>query len=139
MSGSGEKRGMVAETPQHCRTGSGGRAGRERVEPNPGGERVPSPALRTIQIISPGVLVCSSDVCNYITRSPKHLDDHQLRQEIDMTTQLSTKIAALAVALMVNSLMIGGVAYLFSGQIHQPTLLTTMAKSSPTNAVAPTI
>ncbi|HEY3656873.1 MAG TPA: hypothetical protein VGL34_18025 [Steroidobacteraceae bacterium] len=56
-----------------------------------------------------------------------------------MTTQLSTKIAALAVALMVNSLMIGGVAYLFSGQIHQPTLLTTMVKSSPTNAVAPTI
>jgi len=56
-----------------------------------------------------------------------------------MTTQLSTKLAALAVALMVNGVMIGGVAYLFSGQIHQPTLLTTMAKSSPTNAVAPTI
>jgi hypothetical protein len=31
-----------------------------------------------------------------------------------MTTQISTKLAALAVALMMNSLLIGGVAYLFS-------------------------
>jgi Mn2+/Fe2+ NRAMP family transporter len=35
-----------------------------------------------------------------------------------MTTQLSTKFTALAVALIVNCAMIGGVAYLFSGQIH---------------------
>jgi hypothetical protein len=51
------------------------------------------------------------------------------RQEKTMTTQLSTKLAALALALMVNSMMIGGVAYLFSGQIHQQTM-TTLAKSS---------
>ena len=38
-----------------------------------------------------------------------------------MTTQLSTKLAALAVALMVNSVMMGGVAYLFSARLHQPT------------------
>ena len=37
-----------------------------------------------------------------------------------MTTQLSTKLAALAVALMVNGMMIGGVAYLFSARLHQP-------------------
>jgi uncharacterized membrane protein YjjP (DUF1212 family) len=36
-----------------------------------------------------------------------------------MTTQLSTKFAALAIALILNGLMIGGVAYLFSGQIRQ--------------------
>jgi hypothetical protein len=40
-------------------------------------------------------------------------------QEIDMTTQLSTKLAALAVALTLNSMMIGGIAYLFNGQLHQ--------------------
>ncbi|MGO8857668.1 MAG: hypothetical protein ACLQO1_18440 [Steroidobacteraceae bacterium] len=35
-----------------------------------------------------------------------------------MTTQLSTKFAALAGALIVNCMMIGGVAYLFGGRIH---------------------
>jgi hypothetical protein len=34
-----------------------------------------------------------------------------------MTTQFSTKLAALGIALMVNGMMIGAVAYLFSGQI----------------------
>jgi hypothetical protein len=38
-----------------------------------------------------------------------------------MTTQLSSKLAALAVALMINGMMIGGVAYLFSARLHQPT------------------
>jgi hypothetical protein len=31
-----------------------------------------------------------------------------------MNTQISTKLAALAIALMMNSLLIGGVAYVFS-------------------------
>jgi hypothetical protein len=31
-----------------------------------------------------------------------------------MNTQISTKLAALAIALMMNSLLIGGVAYLFN-------------------------
>ena len=35
-----------------------------------------------------------------------------------MTTQLSTKFVALAVALIANCMMIGGVAYLFGGRIH---------------------
>jgi hypothetical protein len=36
-----------------------------------------------------------------------------------MNTQISTKLAALAVALMMNSLIMGGVAYVFNGQFHQ--------------------
>jgi uncharacterized membrane protein YsdA (DUF1294 family) len=36
-----------------------------------------------------------------------------------MTTQLSTKLAALAVALMVNALMLGAVGYLFSAQLSR--------------------
>ncbi len=35
-----------------------------------------------------------------------------------MNTQISSKIAALAVALMMNSLILGGVAYLFNSQPH---------------------
>jgi len=36
-------------------------------------------------------------------------------KEIHMTTQLSAKLAALGVALVVNGMMIIGVGYLFSG------------------------
>jgi len=36
-----------------------------------------------------------------------------------MTTQISSKLAALGVALMMNILMIGGIAYLFNAQLHQ--------------------
>ncbi len=39
-----------------------------------------------------------------------------------MTTQISTKLAALSVALMMNGGMSGAVAYLFNGQIHTPTV-----------------
>jgi predicted membrane-bound dolichyl-phosphate-mannose-protein mannosyltransferase len=35
-----------------------------------------------------------------------------------MTTQLSTKLAALALALSVNVIMMGGVALLFSADAH---------------------
>jgi hypothetical protein len=47
-----------------------------------------------------------------------------------MTTQISTKLAALAIALTVNSIMIGAVAYLFSGHLHQNTPLTSVAHIS---------
>jgi hypothetical protein len=47
-----------------------------------------------------------------------------------MNTQISTKLAALAVALMMNSLIIGGVAYLFNGQAHQPTAVTSLAHTA---------
>jgi hypothetical protein len=36
-----------------------------------------------------------------------------------MNSPLSSKLAAFAVALMMNSLLIGGVTYLFEGQIQQ--------------------
>jgi hypothetical protein len=40
-----------------------------------------------------------------------------------MNTQISSKLAALAVALMMNSLLIGGVAYLFNAEVgRQPTM-----------------
>lgn len=38
-----------------------------------------------------------------------------------MNTKISAKLAALAIALMMNSLIIGGVAYLFDVQ-NQPNL-----------------
>lgn len=45
-----------------------------------------------------------------------------------MTTRLSAKLAALVIALMVNTLIIGGVAYLFEAQTHEHTSLFSMAK-----------
>ncbi|MGA2189734.1 MAG: hypothetical protein ABSH33_14470 [Steroidobacteraceae bacterium] len=54
-----------------------------------------------------------------------------------MTTQLSTKFTALAVALIVNCAMIGGVAYLFSGQLHDTTAVQALAqKSAPATPAA---
>jgi hypothetical protein len=47
-----------------------------------------------------------------------------------MTTQISTKFAALAVALMMNGLIIGGVAYLFNGSLHQHTSLVSVAHTA---------
>ena len=76
------------------------------------------------------VLACTSDVCNYITKSPKHLDDTY--QENIMTTQISTKLAALAVALMVNGALVGGVAFLFNSQLqHQVTALSVAHRAAP--------
>lgn len=45
-----------------------------------------------------------------------------------MNTQITTKLAALAVALMMNSLIIGGVAYLFNGQLHQHTAIGALVQ-----------
>jgi hypothetical protein len=41
-----------------------------------------------------------------------------------MNTQISTKFAALAIALMVNGFLIGGVAYLFNSQLPQNAAIT---------------
>ena len=57
-----------------------------------------------------------------------------LRQETLMNTQISTKLAALAVALMMNSLIIGGVAYLFNAQSHEHAVVTLVQAAAPTNA-----
>jgi hypothetical protein len=56
-----------------------------------------------------------------------------------MTTQLSTKLAALAVALMVNGMMIGGVAYLFSASLHQPTTANGTVTTTSARSIVPTI
>jgi hypothetical protein len=56
-----------------------------------------------------------------------------------MTTQLSTKLAALAVALMVNGMMIGGVAYLFSAQLHHPIAVKALGATTSMHAALPTI
>ncbi|HWG70016.1 MAG TPA: hypothetical protein VN692_11420 [Steroidobacteraceae bacterium] len=45
-----------------------------------------------------------------------------------MNTQISSKIAALAVALMMNSLILGGVAYLFNSQPHSHAVVMSLAQ-----------
>jgi hypothetical protein len=47
-----------------------------------------------------------------------------------MNTQISTKLAALAVALMMNGLIIGGVAYLFNSQLQQQTTVAALAHAA---------
>jgi hypothetical protein len=47
-----------------------------------------------------------------------------------MNTQISTKFAALAVALMMNSLIIGGVAYVFNGALHQHASIVSVAHAA---------
>jgi hypothetical protein len=45
-----------------------------------------------------------------------------------MNTQISTKLVALAAALMMNSLIIGAVAYLFNGPMHQHATVMSVAQ-----------
>ena len=44
-----------------------------------------------------------------------------------MNTSISTKLTALALALMVNSVIMGGMAFLFNAQLQQPTAVTALA------------
>jgi hypothetical protein len=46
-----------------------------------------------------------------------------------MTTQISTKLAALGIALLMNGAMIGGIAYLFNAQAFtaQSSAISTLA------------
>ena len=53
-----------------------------------------------------------------------------------MNTQISTKLAALAIALMMNSLLIGGVAYLFNSQLQQHATFASLAHSSVSTSPA---
>jgi hypothetical protein len=55
-----------------------------------------------------------------------------------MTTQISTKLAALAVALALNGMMIGGIAYLFNGQLHQHASAPSLALAPAMTAVGTT-
>ncbi|HEX3913971.1 MAG TPA: hypothetical protein VHW71_10720 [Steroidobacteraceae bacterium] len=45
-----------------------------------------------------------------------------------MTTRISSKLAALAIALSMNALLIGGVAYLFDAQVQQNLSIVSFAK-----------
>jgi hypothetical protein len=54
-----------------------------------------------------------------------------------MTTQISTKLAALGVALMINSTMIGGIAYLFNGQLHEHAPVASLAQAPASESRAP--
>jgi hypothetical protein len=44
-----------------------------------------------------------------------------------MTTSISTKLAAFALALMFNSAIMGGMAYLFNARLQQSTAMTALA------------
>jgi hypothetical protein len=47
-----------------------------------------------------------------------------------MNTSISTKLAALALALMVNSVIMGGMAYLFNAQLQAPTAVMSLASAA---------
>jgi hypothetical protein len=75
-------------------------------------------------------IACISVICNYITKSPKHRRDNWSKV---MNTQISSKFAALAVALMMNSLIIGAVAYLFNAPPHPTVAVAEIKASLPTH------
>ncbi len=51
-----------------------------------------------------------------------------------MNTSLSTKLAALGLALMFNSVIMGGMAYLFNAQLQQPTAAMSLAGTAAASA-----
>jgi thiol:disulfide interchange protein len=54
--------------------------------------------------------------------------------ETNMNTSISTKLTALALALMVNSVIMGGMAFLFNAQLQQPTAVIALASTATTSA-----
>jgi len=60
-----------------------------------------------------------------------------MAEELFMTTKLSTKLAALGVALLVNGMMLGAVAYLFSAALHAPTGAAGMAQPAARSVTLP--
>jgi hypothetical protein len=59
-----------------------------------------------------------------------------LGKETNMNTSISTKLTALALALMVNSVIMGGMAFLFNAQLQQPTAVTALASIATNSANA---
>jgi hypothetical protein len=51
-----------------------------------------------------------------------------------MNTSISTKLAALALALMVNSAIMGGMAYLFNVQLQTPAAVMSLASETANSA-----
>jgi thiol:disulfide interchange protein len=50
-----------------------------------------------------------------------------------MNTSISTKLTALALALMFNGVIMGGMAYLFNAQLQQPTAVMSLANTASTS------
>jgi hypothetical protein len=50
-----------------------------------------------------------------------------------MKNEISNKLSALAIALSINGLLIGGVAYLFAGQTHAASPIVAVAQHSPSD------
>jgi hypothetical protein len=75
-------------------------------------------------------------VVYYITKSLKHLSDGDRKhfKETVVNVEIISKFKALAVALMMNGLVIGGVAYLFNGQIHDHAPVVSVAALVALNA-----
>ena len=61
-------------------------------------------------------------------------DLKRLGTETNMNTSISTKLTALALALMVNSVIMGGMAFLFNAQLQQPTAVTALASTVAASA-----
>jgi hypothetical protein len=55
-------------------------------------------------------------------------------KETRMNTQISSKLAAFAAALMMSSLIMGGVVYLLEGRIEQPSFSVAIAGVTPQSA-----
>jgi hypothetical protein len=56
------------------------------------------------------------------------MTDRQLKERI-MNTSISTKLAALGLALMVNSVIMGGIAYLFNAELQQTAAVISLASA----------
>jgi len=52
-------------------------------------------------------------------------------KEIVMNTTLSTKLAALALTLMINSVIMGSVALLFNARLHDTPMQTVASTDTP--------
>jgi hypothetical protein len=82
------------------------------------------------------VLALSGVVDYYITKSPKYLDDSNQAQEIVMNTTLSTKLAALGLALVINSVIMGSVALMFNARLHDTPVQTVASIVGSTGKAA---
>ena len=51
-----------------------------------------------------------------------------------MNTSISTKLTALALALVFNTAIMGGMAYLFNAQLQQPTAVASLASTASNTA-----
>lgn len=56
-----------------------------------------------------------------------------------MNTELSLKLKALTLALMMNGLVLGGTAYLFDGKLHHGTATSLVARTLDAGASHATV